>query len=94
MERENIETGKDQLSVRRCPIKVVARAADGLRQRLDALFTAGTSVTSSRTRVAVREVGAQAAFVAHTYTMTVQHVDQLGALHADLKQVEGVVMVL
>jgi hypothetical protein len=32
--------------------------------------------------------------VAHTYTMVVQHVDQLGALHTDLKLVEGVVMVL
>lgn len=74
------------------PIKVVARAGVGLRQQLDALFTQHFGPFEPQ-RVAVRQ-SAQAAFVAHTYTMTVQHVDQLGALHTDLKQVEGVVMVL
>lgn len=74
------------------PIKVVARAGEGLRQRLDALFAQHFGDFEPH-RVAVRQ-SAQAAFVAHTYTMTVQHVDQLGALHTDLKQVEGVVMVL
>jgi len=91
MERENIEPEK---IIFPCdyPIKVVARAEDGLRQRLDALFAQHFGEFEPH-RVAVRQ-SAQASFVAHTYTMVVQHVDQLGALHTDLKQVEGVVMVL
>jgi len=91
MEREDIEPEK---IVFPCdyPIKVVARAEDGLRQRLDALFAQHFGEFEPH-RVAVRQ-SAQASFVAHTYTMVVQHVDQLGALHTDLKLVEGVVMVL
>ena len=86
MEPEKIEFPCDY------PIKVVARATDALRGQLDALFAQHFGPFEAE-RVAVRQ-SAQAAYVAHTYTMTVQHVDQLGRLHTDLKQVEGVVMVL
>lgn len=91
MEREDIEPEKIVFPCE-YPIKVVAQAREGLRQHLDQLFSQHFGEFEPH-RVAVRQ-SSQAAFVAHTYTMVVQHVDQLGALHTDLKLVEGVVMVL
>jgi putative lipoic acid-binding regulatory protein len=74
------------------PIKVVARASAELRDRLDGIFTQHFGEFETH-RVSER-ASAQANFVSLTYVMVVQHVDQLGAVHADLKQRDDVVMVL
>ena len=74
------------------PVKVVARASDDLRERLDEIFTQHFGAFEAH-RVSVRE-SAKANFVAITYTMLVQHVDQLGAVHTDLKKRSDIVMVL
>ena len=74
------------------PIKVVARASDDLRERIDAVFATHFGAFEAH-RVAVRP-SANANFVAFTYTMVVQHVDQLGKLHVELQASEGVVMML
>jgi uncharacterized protein len=74
------------------PIKVVARAAPDLRAQLDAAFLRhfGTQAAANVTE----RPSAKANFVSLTYTVVVQEEAQLRALHEDLKQVEGVVMVL
>ncbi|RYG85474.1 DUF493 domain-containing protein [bacterium] len=74
------------------PIKVVARESDDVRDRVDAVFTRHFGAFP-RERVAER-ASAQANFVAFTYLMTVRDVEQLGALHAELKTHSDVVMVL
>ena len=74
------------------PIKVIARASDDLRQRLDAVFARHFGPISLH-QVAER-ASAQSSFVAFTYLMTVQAEAQLEALHGELKGVDGVIMVL
>ncbi|MFM1885779.1 MAG: hypothetical protein RL026_936 [Pseudomonadota bacterium] len=74
------------------PVKVVANAADGLRAQLDAVFVAVCGGEGAA-RVSLRASG-QARYVAYTYTIVAQGPEQLAALHAALKGVPGVVMVL
>lgn len=74
------------------PIKVVARAGADLRVRVDAVFERHFGSFDAG-RVAERS-SAQQNFVAFTYVMRVEHVDQLGALHAELRAHPDVVMVL
>lgn len=74
------------------PIKVVARAEHGLRDRLDAVFVRFFGQFPSH-RVHERQ-SAQATFVAFTYEMTVSDISQLSELHEELKRDAGVVMVL
>lgn len=74
------------------PVKVVSHARDGLREQLDAIFIGHFGEFEAH-RVSVR-ASAQSNFVAFTYLMVVQHVDQLSALHTQLKETDGVVMVL
>lgn len=76
----------------RYPIKVVARASEDLRARLDAVF-ARQFGAFAEDRVLVRN-SAQQNFVSFTYHMDVDDPSQLAALHADLMQEAGVVMVL
>jgi putative lipoic acid-binding regulatory protein len=74
------------------PIKVVARASDNLRARVDAIFSRHFGAFEAH-RVSER-ASAQSNFVALTYLMWVQAETQLGALHGDLKAEEGVMLVL
>jgi putative lipoic acid-binding regulatory protein len=74
------------------PIKVVARASADLRPRIDAIFVRHFG-DFSLDRVTVRD-SAQSNFVALTYLMLVQSSAQLGPLHNELQDSEGVVMVL
>ena len=74
------------------PIKVIARANEGLRQRLDEIFTRHFGEISQQ-QVAERP-SAQNSFVAFTYLIVVQAESQLGPLHAELQRVDGVIMVL
>lgn len=74
------------------PIKVLARASDDLRAQIDAIFTA-EFLAFEASQVTVRQ-SAQANFVAMTYLMNVQGVEQLKSLHQALMKTEGVVMVL
>jgi len=74
------------------PIKVVARASDDLRARLDAVFTRHFGQFEAH-RVAER-ASAQSNFVALTYLMWVQAEAQLRALHSDLRAEDGVMLVL
>ena len=74
------------------PVKVVSHAREGLRERLDEIFSGHFGEFESH-RVSVR-ASAQSNFVAFTYVMMVQHVDQLSAVHTTLKEIDGVVMVL
>jgi len=86
MEPEKIEFPCDY------PVKVVARASEDLRQQLDSVFAAHFGSFGTE-RVAVRE-SAQANFVSFTYTMVVQDVEQLKALHGRLQEHPAVVMVI
>ncbi len=74
------------------PIKVVARAAHDLRNRVDAVFVRhfGPLPPDSVTE----RSSAQSNFVALTYVMRVEHEGQLAALHGELQAMEGVLMVL
>jgi putative lipoic acid-binding regulatory protein len=74
------------------PVKVVARTAPGLRTQVDAAFLRHFG-TMAADKVSER-ASANSNFVALTYVPVVQSEAQLQALHADLKRVEGVVMVL
>lgn len=74
------------------PIKVVTRARDGLREQLDAIFTVHFGDFEA-SRVSIRE-SAQSNFISYTYLMVAQGVEQLSALHTELRGTEGVVMVL
>ena len=74
------------------PIKVVARADDGLRARLDQVFAVHFGDFAGD-RVTQRD-SAQRNFVSFTYLMHVREVGQLGAVHAELQAIDGVVMVL
>ncbi len=74
------------------PIKVVARVAPGLRAQVDAAFSRHFGAVATE-NVSERP-SANSNFVALTYVPVVQSEVQLQALHADLKLVEGVVMVL
>lgn len=86
MEPEKIEFPCDY------PVKVVARARQDLREQLDSVFTAHFG-TFAPERVAMRE-SAQANFVSFTYTMLVQNVEQLKAVHGVLQEHPAVVMVI
>ena len=74
------------------PVKVVARRSDELRARLDAAFTAQFGAFTAD-RVTQRD-SAQQNFVSYTYLMFVRNVEQLSALHTELQQIDGVVMVI
>ena len=74
------------------PIKVIARAGEGLRERLDEIFVRYFGDFEEE-RVKVRPSG-QNSFVAYTYHVTVQAESPLAPLHADLRALEGVLMVL
>jgi putative lipoic acid-binding regulatory protein len=74
------------------PVKVVARVAPGLRAQVDAAFSRHFGVVSTE-NVSERP-SANSNFVALTYVPVVQSEAQLKELHADLKQVDGVLMVL
>ena len=74
------------------PIKVIARAGEGLRQRLDALFSRHFGEFGAH-RVSERS-SAQSSFVSFTYLMEVQDAAQLGPLHEELRALDGVIMVL
>ncbi|MGC4028335.1 MAG: DUF493 domain-containing protein [Steroidobacteraceae bacterium] len=74
------------------PIKVIARADEGLRKRLDAIF--GRHFGEFPAHRVTERPSAQSAFIALTYLMIVEAEAQLGALHTDLKDVDGVIMVL
>ena len=74
------------------PIKVVARASEDLRARVDAIFTRHFGEFEAD-RVSER-ASAQSNFVALTYLMRVQAEGQLSALHSDLRADDGVMLVL
>jgi putative lipoic acid-binding regulatory protein len=74
------------------PIKVIARAHQTLRPRLDEVFVRHFGDFEPH-RVTERP-SAQSAFIALTYLMTVAAEAQLAALHAELKDLDGVIMVL
>jgi len=74
------------------PIKVVARAAADLRAQVDAAFLRHFGALAADSVTERASAGSN--FVALTYVPVVQGEEQLRALHADLKQIEGVVMVL
>ena len=74
------------------PIKVLARAGDDLRARLDAVFARQFGAFEAD-RVVERN-SAKQNFVAFTYHMHVDDPAQLGAVHVELMREPGVVMVL
>jgi putative lipoic acid-binding regulatory protein len=74
------------------PVKVVARATPQLRAQVDAAFLRHFGPLPAG-KVSER-ASANSNFLALTYVLVVQSEAQLQSLHADLKQVEGVVMVL
>ena len=74
------------------PVKVVARASDDLRSRLDAVFARHFGAFDVG-RVVERNSTRQN-FVSYTYVMHVKEPSQLGALHVELMRETGVVMVL
>ena len=74
------------------PIKVVARASDDLRGRMDAVFERHFGEFDAG-KVTER-ASAASNFVALTYVMWVTAEDQLGRLHADLRAEAGVMLVL
>jgi uncharacterized protein len=86
MEPERIQFPTDY------PIKVVARASPDLRTRVDAVFSRHFGGFDAN-RVTER-TSAQSNFVALTYLMRVEAEQQLGALHADLRAEDGVMLVL
>lgn len=74
------------------PIKVVARAAPDLRARLDVVFERHFGAFPE-SAVAER-LSAQGNFAGYTYHLRVETVEQLGAVHAELRTLSEVVMVL
>ena len=74
------------------PIKVLARASDDLRARLDAVFARHFGAFDIE-RVIARN-SARQNFVSYTYIMHVNDPAQLGAVHVELMSETGVVMVL
>lgn len=72
------------------PIKVVVRAGPDVRSRVDAVFMRHFGEVP-----AVNErSSARRNFVSFTYVMRVESVEQLGALHAELRTHADVMMVL
>ena len=74
------------------PIKVIARADDGLRQRLDEVFA--RHYGEFEAHLVSERASAQSSFVAYTYLMTVQAASQLDPLHVELRGIDGVIMVI
>jgi putative lipoic acid-binding regulatory protein len=74
------------------PIKVVARASEDLRARLDAVFARHFGEFEAG-RVSER-VSAQNNFLSLTYLMRVEAAAQLSGLHTDLRAENGVMLVL
>ena len=74
------------------PIKVIARASEGLRQKLDEVF--GRHIGELSAHQVAERPSAQASFIAFTYMVVVQAESQLGPLHVELQAVDGVIMVL
>ena len=86
MQPERIEFPTDY------PIKVVIRADQGLRARVEEVFCRhfGPRAPEGLTE----RHSAQGHFVSLTYTPRVEHEDQLRGLHAELSAIEGVMMVI
>jgi uncharacterized protein len=74
------------------PIKVVARASQDLRERMDAVFVRHFGAFEAG-KVTER-ASAASNFVALTYLMWVTAEEQLSRLHADLRAESGVMLVL
>jgi hypothetical protein len=74
------------------PVKVVARASEDLRARLDAVFTRHFG-TFDAGRV-VERPSARQNYVSYTYLMHVDEPSQLASVHVELMRESGVVMVL
>lgn len=74
------------------PIKVVMRAAPGIRAAVDAVFARHFGPLAPDRNSA--RGSAQGNFLAVTYAMRVDHVEQLSALHLELRALDGVIMVL
>ncbi|MFO1503813.1 MAG: DUF493 domain-containing protein [Steroidobacteraceae bacterium] len=74
------------------PIKVVARASEGLRERMDAVFSRHFGEFAPE-KVTER-TSAASNFVALTYLMWVTAEDQLQPLHQELRAADGVMLVL
>jgi len=74
------------------PVKVVARASEDLRPRLDAVFARHFGAVDAG-RVVARD-SAKQNFVSFTYRVDVTDPSQLAAVHAELMKEAGVVMVL
>ncbi len=74
------------------PIKVVARASAGLRERVDAVFSRHFGDFGAEKVTERPSAGSH--FVALTYVMWVTAEDQLGRLHTDLRAEDGVMLVL
>ena len=74
------------------PIKVVARASEDLRGRVDAIFV--RHFGDFEAGKVTERISAASNFVALTYLMRVTAEEQLGRLHADLRAEEGIMLVL
>lgn len=74
------------------PIKVVGRADPDFRARIDAVFARHFGEFAAH--LVSERASAQQNFSALTYLMQVRDTQQLQALHEELKQCTGVVMVL
>jgi putative lipoic acid-binding regulatory protein len=74
------------------PIKVVARASEDLRERVDAIFV--RHFGDFEAGKVTERISAASNFVALTYLMRVTAEEQLGQLHADLRAEEGIMLVL
>jgi putative lipoic acid-binding regulatory protein len=74
------------------PIKVMLRAGEELRERVDAIVArhADATVIASATARA----SAQGSFTGVTYTIRARDAGHIAALFADLKDIPGVLMVL
>jgi putative lipoic acid-binding regulatory protein len=74
------------------PIKVMMRAAPGIRAAADAAI-ARHAGEAAAARVSER-ASAQGNFTGVTYTIVASGEQQIAALFADLKQIDGVLLVL
>jgi putative lipoic acid-binding regulatory protein len=74
------------------PIKVMLRAGDELRVRVDAIMARHSSPAAIES--ATTRPSAQGNFSAVTYTFRARDAAQIAALFADLKDIPGVLLVL
>ena len=74
------------------PIKVMLRAGEELRERVDAILARHADAAVIDT--ASERPSAQGNFVGVTYTIRARDAEHIAALFADLKDIPGVLMVL